>query len=70
MGPGWRCRVFTLLIQPLVFMEDPEDPGPRPYAWVISEGLSNIPMVAATLVQRPNYLNCSSYGWCAYPFTW
>lgn len=58
------------MIQPLVFMEDPEDPGPRPYAWVISEGLSNIAMVAATLVQRPNYLSDSSFGWSAYPYTW
>lgn len=63
--------MFTLLIQPLIFVEDPEDPGPRPYAWVISEGLSNIPMVGATLVQRPNlFTSDSSFGWSAYPYTW
>lgn len=58
------------MIQPLVFMEDPEDPGPRPYAWVVSEGLANNTLVTAVLLQRPSYLSDSSYGWSAYPYTW
>lgn len=62
--------MFTLMIQPLIFMEHPEDDGPRPYTWVISEGLRQNPMVGATLVHRPNYTCETSFGWSAYPYTW